>query len=279
LRFMVGVVLATAWAGLAAGQNSGLASEGRALFPRYCSIPYCHGSEGGEGRAPTLRGRTRDPGALRDIVVNGIPDTSMPDFGERLTENEVDAVVAYVLSISIAPPPEAGASVPSREAKPVSVDIESLPASLVGVPERGATLFFEASGERGCTGCHHMGRGDGVGPDLSAAKEQDPRALLRDILFPDAEDADRSAFFTIELKDGEHIRGIVQEESETAVRLHDLSTRPPVLRRIAKESIAKMEPVPGSPMPKNFGELYTWKELLDILAFLQGRAVSYPELH
>jgi len=203
----------------------------------------------------------------------------MPDFGERLTENEVDAVVAYVLSISIAPPPEAGASVASREAKPVSVDIESLPASLVGVPERGATLFFEASGERGCTGCHHMGRGDGVGPDLSAAKEQDPRVLLRDILFPDAEDADRSAFFTIELKDGEHIRGIVQEESETAVRLHDLSTRPPVLRRSAKESIAKMEPVPGSPMPKNFGELYTWKELLDILAFLQGRAVSYPELH
>ena len=138
---MVGVVLATAWAGLAAGQNSGLASEGRALFTRYCSIPYCHGSEGGEGRAPTLRGRTRDPGALRDIVVNGIPDTSMPDFGERLTENEVDAVVAYVLSISIAPPPEAGASVPSREAKPVSVEIESLPASRVGVPERGATLF------------------------------------------------------------------------------------------------------------------------------------------
>jgi len=36
--------------------------------------------------------------------------------------------------------------------------------------------------------------------------------------------------------------------------------------------------VPGSPMPKNFGELYTWKELLDILAFLKARAVSYLEL-
>ena len=128
-----------------------------------------------------------------------------------------------------------------------------------------------------------MGRGDGVGPDLSTAKERDPRALLRDILFPDAEDAegaDTPTFFAIELKDGEHIRGIVQEESETAVRLHDLSTRPPVLRRIAKESIAKMEPVRGSPMPKNFAELYTWKDLLDILAFLQlqARAVSSLEL-
>ena len=202
----------------------------------------------------------------------------MPDFGERLTENEVDAVVAYVMSISITPPPEPGGSALSREAKPVSVDIENLPDSLVGVPERGATLFFEASGERGCAGCHHMGRGDGAGPDLSAAKERDPRALLRDILFPDAEDADTATLFAIELKDGEHIRGIVQEESETALRLHDLSTRRPVLRRIAKESIAKMEPVPGSPMPKNFGELYTWKELLDILAFLKARAVSYLEL-
>ena len=178
MRFIVCVVLANAWAGFAAAQNSGLASEGRALFSQYCSIPYCHGSEGGEGRAPALRGRTWDAGAIRDIVVDGIPDTSMPGFFERLTENEVDAIVAYVMSISIAPPPaaSASASAPPREARQVpvdiEVDIEDLPASLVGDPERGAALFFEASGERGCTGCHRIGRGDGVGPDLSTAKER-----------------------------------------------------------------------------------------------------------
>ncbi len=228
MRFIVCVVLANTWAGFAAAQNRGLASEGRALFPQYCSIPYCHGSDGGEGRAPALRGRTWDAGAIRVIVVDGIPDTSMPGFFERLTENEVDAIVAYVMSISIAPEVGASASAPSREARQVpvgiEVDIEDLPASLVGDPERGAALFFEASGERGCTGCHRMGRGDAVGPDLSTAKERGPRALLRDILFPDAEGTEKTThtrtFLAIELSDGERIMGILQEESETTLRVH-----------------------------------------------------------
>ena len=280
MRFILCVVLSNALAGFAAAQNSELASEGRALFPQYCSIPYCHGSQGGAGRAPALRGRTWEVGAVRDIVVDGIPDTSMPSFGERLTDNETDAIVAYVMSISIAPEGDASAAAPPREASQIPVNIEDLPASLVGDPERGAALFFESSGERGCTGCHRMGRGDGVGPDLSTAKEREPRELLRDILFPDVESTNASArtFLAIELEDGERVMGIVQEESETALRVHDLSTRPPVLRRIAKESVTRMEPVPGSPMPKNFGELYTWKELLDVLAFLKGRAVSYLEV-
>src|ERR687883_636470 len=84
----------------AAGQTKGDITEGKKLFDGMCA--RCHGVEGtgDEGPAlnhPTLT-RAPDDESLRTIIRDGIPDRGMPRV-RRLTENELDHLVAYVRSI------------------------------------------------------------------------------------------------------------------------------------------------------------------------------------
>jgi mono/diheme cytochrome c family protein len=56
-------------------------SHGADVFQKTCSIAYCHGPAGGEGRAPKLVGHHFKESVLRAVVSGGIPKTSMPAFG------------------------------------------------------------------------------------------------------------------------------------------------------------------------------------------------------
>jgi mono/diheme cytochrome c family protein len=78
-----------------------VAQDGRAVFGEYCSIPYCHDADGGEGRAPALRGRSWHEEDLRRIIIEGVPDTSMPPFGDRLAAEEIESLIAFLRSISV----------------------------------------------------------------------------------------------------------------------------------------------------------------------------------
>jgi mono/diheme cytochrome c family protein len=59
---------------------------------------YCHGKEGRVSRAPTLRGKTYEPGYLYGRIANGFPP--MPAFGTILPPEEIWKLVAYIMSLS-----------------------------------------------------------------------------------------------------------------------------------------------------------------------------------
>jgi mono/diheme cytochrome c family protein len=72
---------------------------GGQLFSQNCS--RCHGPEGqGTQRAPALNVKafptdTSDI-AIQQIVTNGVPGTAMPAWGDRISENDIQAIVGFV---------------------------------------------------------------------------------------------------------------------------------------------------------------------------------------
>ncbi len=238
---------------LAGGLGAQERALGRALFGQNCSIPYCHGADGGEGRAPALRGRSWNESDLRRSIVNGIPDTSMPPFGDRLSAEELDSLVTFLLSIST------GTESGSADVRPA---VGEAPWDLAA----GRALFYESR----CAACHRFGRDDLPGPDLTRASEKRPFEILRAILEPGAEVETRKRFVRIETTGGESFSGIEEDEGEAYLRVHDLSSEPPALRRLSKEQISRIEPLPGSPMPSNLWQDLSAKQILDLVFFVRS---------
>ncbi len=237
---------------LAGGLGAQERAAGRALFGQNCSIPYCHGADGGEGRAPALRGRAWNEADLRRRIVDGIPDTSMPPFGERLSAEELDSLVTFILSIS-------------TEAETGSAGVRPAAGEAPWDLAAGRALFYENR----CAGCHRFGGDDLSGPDLSAISKR-PFEILRAILEPGAEFETAKRFVRIETTAGESFSGIEEEDGEAYVRVHDLSSEPPSLRRLRKGEIARMEALPGSPMPSSLWQDLSVKQILDLVFFVRG---------
>ena len=80
---------ATATTGGATG--SPVAVDGAEVFAQNCA--GCHGSAGAGGRGPDITGKT-DTTAVEDQVRNG--GTSMPAFGDTLSDEQIAAVAEYV---------------------------------------------------------------------------------------------------------------------------------------------------------------------------------------
>lgn len=76
-------------------------SMGADLYAASCSS--CHGPEGqGSQRAPSLNVKsflteTNDL-AIKQIITLGVPDTSMPAWGDRMLESEIEAIVGFIRS-------------------------------------------------------------------------------------------------------------------------------------------------------------------------------------
>ena len=144
------------------------ASVGEQIYARHCAV--CHGPDGrGNGpAAPALHPRPRDftSGAfklsstpsgqpptiedLRQVILHGMPGSSMPAWDDVLTSADVDAVAEYVRSFG-----------PHREWG-VAPTIKRAPLADTS-PAHGSELYQSL----GCPACHGPeGRGDG-----SSAKE------------------------------------------------------------------------------------------------------------
>ena len=132
-------------------------ASGAKVFEKYCG--RCHGFDGSGGVGPPLtRPRLRraaDESGVLDILVNGIPGTSM-QAAWSLSERETQQVAAYVTSLG------------SRPSEP-----------LPGDPSRGRDVYAKA----GCAACHLVdGAGTSVGPDLSDIGSKRGAAFLRQSL-------------------------------------------------------------------------------------------------
>jgi len=72
-------------------------AAGQTVYKDNCAS--CHGQSGGGGIGSALAGEVEEkyPNVADHtaIVVNGVKNKNMPAFGERLTAEEIDAVVRY----------------------------------------------------------------------------------------------------------------------------------------------------------------------------------------
>ena len=96
---------------------------GGQLFTANCSM--CHGPDGqGTPRAPSLNVKsfltdTSDQ-AILQIVTNGVPGTSMPAWGTRMTEADIQAIVGFIrqwepTAPEVASPVQGGGGPPWRQ--------------------------------------------------------------------------------------------------------------------------------------------------------------------
>jgi len=205
----------------------GSVARGDKLFAQGCAVGYCHGSGGTAARAQRLRGRTFDREYLIKVIRDGLPNTAMPAWGDRLTDPDIAALADYIQSLAnasadVAPPVVVDAATPAAP---------DLASATPPEHQRGRELFFDATREARCAACHRLnGIGAPVGPDLlksGAIKISDgPRVIKY---------GRPRAVRTVVLKDGDKFPGVAVERNGT--RYYDLSPLPPVLRSLTQADI------------------------------------------
>jgi putative heme-binding domain-containing protein len=268
-------------------------ATGKDIFARSCSAGYCHGKEGRSGRGPRLRGRDWDKNYLFEVTLEGVPSSSMPAWKDKLSENEIWSVVAYILTLSrltsesSEPADVADAAPPSPAIPPRAEKLPEIAsgssrrspevigspeaARVAGDPEKGRSLFFDFSNDLNCSLCHKVqGVGSDVGPDLSKVRQKPAKEILRDIILPGAALSPNQGLLIITTKAGEQINGLKVEENARQLRVYDVGNLPPVLRTLDKEEIQTRQVQTRSAMPEKYGEIYTLRQLLDIIAFLKS---------
>ncbi|MDA2928989.1 c-type cytochrome [Acidobacteria bacterium AH-259-O06] len=212
--------------------DPGTISRGKRIFVQTCSVGYCHGVGGAAGAGPRLRGRKLDKDYVYRVTRDGIPQSAMPAWKGRLRDEDIWAVVAYVLSLSSAVEP---ASAPAEMPPGVG------PAAFLQFPgpaeaKRGHDLFFDATRGTRCATCHSLGeRGIPIGPDLRDVASENPAQLLSLIR------NNRSKHvLTARLESGEVFPALRAGQNEKWVKLYDLTTPPPVLRTLERSQITSI---------------------------------------
>jgi len=72
------------------------AYQGYTLFLMNCA--HCHGSDARGDEGPDLHGVTKSDARISSLIKNGIKG-EMPKFGEKLTDTDVRALIAFVRSL------------------------------------------------------------------------------------------------------------------------------------------------------------------------------------
>ena len=152
-------------------------------------------------------------------------------------------------------------------ARPPSPLILDHPPILRGDPEAGESLFF--SEDLVCAQCHTMGgRGGEVGPDLTEVSlRRNDEDLRRAILLPGGNlRPNPHTMVTIVDVNGRIYTGITKFVNQDPIQI--VLANGDVIR-IAQEDVEESTEQPISPMPNNFADLLTVRQLSDLVAFLQ----------
>lgn len=193
---------------------------GAKIFRQTCAQGYCHGAGGSQGRAPKLIGRAYEPAVALKIIREGVANTGMPGFRDRLSAQETNDVLAYVVRISggdASQLPAAGAGA-------------SASAELPAEAKRGRALFFDADrGVNRCGTCHALdGMGIAVGPNLASGARYAAAAMR----------TGKPATVRQATVKGESFPALVVQRSASAVRVYDLGAIPPPLRTLAPGDVS-----------------------------------------
>jgi mono/diheme cytochrome c family protein len=138
--------------------------QGARLFADNCAV--CHGSQG-QGRVGATLNKNwpsiRPDLLVRDTIERGIANSPMPAWGQQyggpLTSDQIDALVAYILSWQTGGAPEIPPT-PTPNPRPVLTPVPNVQ----GDPNRGAVLF-----DQNCVVCHGPNGEGRIGVDLAKA--------------------------------------------------------------------------------------------------------------
>ncbi len=225
---------------------------GKRLYEQTCQS--CHGGEGRGGRGPTLatgvfRHGSEDSQLFRTIR-RGLAGTGMPPFS-RLSADQVWQLVSYIRSLS--------ATAGTRNER------------VSGDPFAGEKLFY---GKATCNTCHEVnGRGNIIGPDLSAAGGSPAQMLRQKILDPNTsmqpnERGQRRTAKVVVVKtiNGQEIRGLWRNEDSYSLQMIDPSGK---LHLLDKQHLAEQRYESKSLMPADFGKRLTEAEIQHLVAYLK----------
>ncbi len=237
--------------GLAIAAAASAQDMGASVFNKSCAVGYCHGSGGTAGRAPKLTGRAFEHAFVHKVTRDGIPNTGMPGWKDRLNPTELDAVIAYVVNISGGKlDPKLAGSGASGPSMPTGA-------------KAGRGAFFDAlKGEHRCSTCHALDEmGIAIGPNLLGSIPAGTAAMR----------AGKPAGIRLaKLASGESFPALVVEQNDAGTKLFDLTLPLPVLRTVPKGGVS-FSSGSGWDHAKAAAK-YTDAELASILAYLRWLA-------
>lgn len=219
------------------------AKDGRHTFRMHCS--FCHGIQAEGGRGPDLTLGTYAVGdtdaALFNAIGNGVPGTEMPDFGERLGEEDVWRLVSFIRSVA------------RRDTTGVT-----------GNPETGKALFW---GKGQCGQCHLVdGKGGRMGPDLTRVGRRRSLAYLREsVVNPNADLTPGYPTISVVTRNGKQIVGVQRGFDNFSVQLMDVGEK---FHSFSRSEVRSVKREFKSLMPDNYRRLFTEAELNDLLAYM-----------
>jgi putative heme-binding domain-containing protein len=148
---------------------------------------------------------------------------------------------------------------------PPPSDPPLLPAGMTGGdPARGEAIFY--SEQARCSACHSFGgKGGNLGPELGHQFERPSAEVYRDIAEPGVWINPQYVAYTITLKDGRELVGVVRAEGADAIRVTDSNARTTILPRAQIEDLRASA---TSIMPVGVVGALGDGPLRDIMAFL-----------
>jgi putative heme-binding domain-containing protein len=153
--------------------------------------------------------------------------------------------------------------------KPVATPV---PAELLagGDPIKGAAVF--KSEQAKCATCHKVqGVGGEVGPDLSNLVHRDRDWIYRNIAEPSGTIQPDYLTYTVLIKDGRVLNGIVRAEGADAIKVVDTEGKSVV---VSKAEIEELKPGTASIMPVGLIGTIGEANMKDLLAYLTTKAKS-----
>lgn len=224
--------------------NASAAEAGRWTFRILCSP--CHGIHADGGRGPDLTLGTYDAGDqdadLVRVISKGVPGTEMAAYAPRVTDGEIQQLVAYIRSVGHAQ------------------------TAIKGDAGAGEKIFWNKGG---CGQCHRVGtKGSSLGPDLTRVGRQRSIAYLTaSLLRPDADVTTGYATVTVVTRDGKKIVGIERNFDNFSAQFVDLSGE---YYSFLREDVTSMTREPRSLMPSTYGKLLNETEVNDLVAYLSS---------
>ena len=132
-----------------------------------------------------------------------------------------------------------------------------------GNPKVGESIYF---GKAGCASCHVLfGKGGRIGPDLTPYDRSDLDAILLAIVRPNAEIREGYEHNLLTTKDGRILSGFKVEENPKVVILRGLDGQDHL---VAREQIARFDPLKRSLMPAGLLSTLAPDELRNLFAYL-----------
>ncbi len=170
------------------------------------------------------------------------------------------------------------------DAVPKAAAVSTPPPELAGGDwQRGKELFFSEKAQ--CAKCHTMrGEGGKVGPELSNLIHKDAASVARDIAEPSATINPDYVSYTVRLKNGEDVSGLVRAESAEQLRVVNAANTEGVL--VKRADVADLRAEALSIMPTGLDAALGEAGMKDLLTFLlnaepakavaQRAAIEFP---